>query len=97
MNFSVNYAIIDYHGPSECNCVDHVLGLTEGTVGLLLFLFVGHISQAAVGSCRAGLGASVVLVRRDYAGPLPRRQRYRCGPEIRRAPVRMTMHRYFVG
>ena len=44
MNFSVNYAIVDYHGPSECNCVDHVLGLTKGTMGLLLFPFVGHIS-----------------------------------------------------
>ena len=39
MNFSVNYALVDYHGPSECNCVDHVLGLTEGTVGLLISYF----------------------------------------------------------
>ena len=45
--FFVNCAIVEYHGPSEYNCVDHVLGLTEGTMGLL-FLFIGYAVWAAV-------------------------------------------------
>ena len=33
------------------------------TVKSLLFLFVGHIVETAVGGCRTGLEASIVLVR----------------------------------
>ena len=32
-------------------------------MGLFVFLYVGHIVEAAVGGCRTGLGASIDLVR----------------------------------
>ena len=68
--------------------MDYVLGQLEGTVGLHVLYSARYVNKAAVGGCRTGLGASVVLVRYDDAGPLSRSQYYRCSPGACEIPVR---------